>query len=224
MGVELTILLPSAGLKVDNGLCVGVTDTEAAFQFSQLWSEFLFAANSPVTELNVLVDYIEKGAKLIGEIKYDMPGDSPELWAYAEIAQQYKIPILIHFENQYGVHLDEFETTLKRFPDVNFIGHAVQFWAELEGMTEYLMSSYDNLYGDVSAGSGFYALNSDCAFEFVKKHQDRLLFGSDCPDIPAGNFCQGCCTSDKVKSLVDKSIQEKIFYKNAKKLLSLGEK
>ena len=221
MGADLTVLLPSAGPRGrDNGLLAHVPDTEAAYQFVQQFSGFLFAANSPVTELNLLADYIEKGAKLIGELKFDSPGNSSELWAYAEVAQQYKIPVLIHFEHNLGIKLDEFKETLERFPDVNFIGHAVQWWAELEGATDRLMRDYNNLYGDLSAGSGYSSLVKECSPDFIVRHQDHLLFGTDCSGVP------GICTLchkiiERIGDLGDESIRKKIFSENALTLLDL---
>ena len=44
-----------------------------------------------------------------------------------------------------------------------------------------LMRSYDNLWGDLSAGSGLTAITRDPEFgyRFLEEFQDRLLFGTD---------------------------------------------
>lgn len=85
------------------------------------------------------------------------------------------------------------------------------------------MRRYPNLYGDLSAGSGFSALNRDrdYAVSFLNEFQDRLLFGTD------------ICTPDGKAPLArflldlrrDKKINEEVFQKiareNAIKLLNL---
>jgi len=45
----------------------------------------------------------------------------------------------------------------------------------------YLLKKYSNLYGDLSAGSGFNAISRDpeCGYKFLEEFQDKLLFGTD---------------------------------------------
>jgi hypothetical protein len=232
LGALLTVLLPSDGY---NDLTAKVTGPEEAYQFCRKHEGFLFAANAPNWKedmQDIVAGYLDKGAKLIGEIKFDSPGDSSDLWAYAEVAQQYKVPILIHFQHCKGTRLKGFEKTLQRFPDVNFIGHATQWWNERDGITNKLMKKYPNLYGDISAGSGYAALTKDGAAKFLYKYQDRLLFGSDCncskfkPFWHGNNHirplpCSGCNIVNNVKKLTNKTVIKKILYKNTEKLLGV---
>jgi hypothetical protein len=55
------------------------------------------------------------------------------------------------------------------------------------GLTDRYLSDYPNLYGDLSAGSGQNALSrdEDHAREFLRRHQSKLMFGSDCIDADA---------------------------------------
>ena len=57
------------------------------------------------------------------------------------------------------------------------------------------MSDYPNLYGDLAANSGNNALSRDPEFtgDFLKRHQDKLIFGSDCAcnDGKGGGISQG---------------------------------
>lgn len=52
------------------------------------------------------------------------------------------------------------------------------------GYTDPLLSDYLNMYGNLSASSGLNAVtrDEDYAWEFLKRHQDKLLFGSNCTD------------------------------------------
>jgi hypothetical protein len=49
------------------------------------------------------------------------------------------------------------------------------------GRTPELLARYPNLYGDLSAGSGFNAISRDPEFgyRFLEEHQDKLLLGTD---------------------------------------------
>jgi predicted TIM-barrel fold metal-dependent hydrolase len=224
-GVVKTILLPSAGIKSkDKGLLAEVPGTQDAYNFCQSNKDFLFAVNEPIEEREKIEDYIAKGAKLIGEIKYQMGGDDEELYGYAEIARQHNVPILIHFEKELGVELKGFHKVLKKFPDVNFIGHAVLWWDKMASSTNFLMNNHNNLYGDVSANSGLRAMKSKYAAGFIEKFQDRILFGSDCPpNHPYENapHCIGKELKTVLEDKLDHTVLEKIYYKNACKLLGI---
>ena len=56
------------------------------------------------------------------------------------------------------------------------------------GLTDRYLSDYPNMYGDLSAGSGLNALTRDEDFtrDFLTRHRDKLLFGSDCNDRDGG--------------------------------------
>ena len=88
--------------------------------------------------------------------------------------------------------------------------------------TDRLLTDYPNMYGDLSAGSGLNALNRDENFsrDFLERHQDKLLYGSDCNDvIGRGPGCQGAQTIAAVRRLApSKSIERKLLYENAKKM------
>ena len=50
------------------------------------------------------------------------------------------------------------------------------------GLTDRWLSDFPNFYADMSANSGNNALSRDPEFSrgFVGRHQDKLIFGSDC--------------------------------------------
>jgi predicted TIM-barrel fold metal-dependent hydrolase len=80
------------------------------------------------------------------------------------------------------------------------------------------------MYGDLSAGSGLNALtrDEDHAKLFLERHQDKLLYGSDCDDrsgLVSSSECSGALDIAEVRKLVpDKKIQRKLLYENSKKL------
>jgi uncharacterized protein len=141
------------------------------------------------------------GAIGVGELKYPVQVDGPEMRRVYDIAADLHVPVLIHFEE------GGFNSGFKRLPDLLkthsrtiFIGHAQTWWANISaetaneagypagrvkpgGLTDRLLADYPNIYGDLSANSGRNALARDPEFAaaFLQRHNSKLLFGSDCP-------------------------------------------
>ena len=102
----------------------------------------------------------------------------------------------------YNYGFERFHKMLAKYPRVNFLGHAQTWWANVDknyrdqsvlypkgpvtpgGLTDRYLTDYPNMYGDLSAGSGLNALTRDEDFtrDFLTRHQDKLLYGSDCSD------------------------------------------
>jgi predicted TIM-barrel fold metal-dependent hydrolase len=81
------------------------------------------------------------------------------------------------------------------------------------------------MFGDLSAGSGLNSLqrDTDHAKDFLARHQDKLMFGSDCDDRSGfGPVCSGSDAIIMIKRLsATKEIERKILYENAKKMFRL---
>jgi hypothetical protein len=94
------------------------------------------------------------------------------------------------------------EDIVKEHTDVDFILHGPGWWSCMSsvvpsdeaypkgpitepGRTPYLLESYENIYGDISAGSGYNALSRDLEFAkgFVKKLSRKLIYGTDMNDF-----------------------------------------
>jgi hypothetical protein len=93
------------------------------------------------------------------------------------------------------------------------------------GITERYLADYPNMFADLSAGSGLNALTRDPSFTpgFFERHQDKLLYGSDCNDLVGeGEKCQGAQTIATIRRFApSKKIERKLLYGNARKLLRL---
>lgn len=131
---------------------------------------------------------------------------------------------------------------LEKFPKVNFIGHSMAWWANIDkevypyldypttkvtpgGITDKLLSDYPNVFGDLSAGSELNSMTRDeeHAREFLKKHQDKLMFGTDCTD-KTGTFndCKGQRILDAIKRFSpDKQAVRKILCNNAERVFKI---
>ena len=255
MGVTLTILLP-AGSPVErpsthqgksNGLAAKCGGNETVVNLAAAHpKEYRFFANEvpDLPEARREVEkYLKRGAIGIGEQKFSVPCDSKEVHLMAEIAQEFGVPMLMHFQYEmYNLGIENFHKTLEKFPKVNFIGHAQTWWGNIDknhvqkvlyptgkvtpgGITDKLLSDYPNMFGDMSAGSGLNSMvrDEEHARGFLDRHQDKLLFGSDCNDIIGrGPGCQGANILANIRRLApDKKAERKILYENAKKLLKV---
>jgi len=244
MGVRLTVLLPAGRMY---GLAAQCGGNETVVRLARQYPDrFLFFANE-VADLPeapaVIESYLKRGARGIGEQKFRVPCDSPYILRLAEVARTYDVPMLLHFQHgAYNTGIERFHKVLERFPEVNFIGHAQTWWGNIDkqhkqevmypkgpvtpgGITDRLLSDYPNMYGDLSAGSGLNSLlrDEDHARDFLVRHQDRLLFGSDCNDrVGEGSGCIGSRILAAIRRLApDPNVQRKILHDNARRLLKL---
>src|ERR1035441_10586401 len=242
MGITLSVLLP-AGSRY--GLAADVYGNDSVVALARAYPrQFLFFANElpdiPETK-TVIEKYLRLGAKGIGEQKFPVECDSLAMQLVAEIARDYQVPVLMHFQhNTYNMGIEKFHTMLAKYPTVNFIGHAQTFWGNIDknhrqevlypkgpvtpgGISDRLLSDYPNMYGDLSAGSGLNALvrDEDHARDFLKRHQDRLIYGSDCDDVVGqGEKCSGSQQLAMARRLSpDAGATHKMLYGNAVRLL-----
>jgi len=244
MGVTRTVLLPSGS---QYGLDVGAGGNDSVVALAGRHPEkFSYFANE-VPDLagarQVLEKYLKLGAIGIGEQKFPVECDSPAIHMVAEVAEEFGVPILLHFQHaKYNMGIERFHTVLEKHPRVNFIGHAQTWWGNIDrnhqpevmypktkvapgGITDRLLSDYPNMFGDLSAGSGLNALlrDEDHAQGFLARHQDKLLFGSDCDDrVGEGAACSGSRCLATIRRLAPTAgIATKIVYGNAARLLRL---
>lgn len=244
MQITKTILLP-AGSKYGLAAECGGNDTVIALAKAHP-GQFVFFANElpdiPETK-TVLERVLASGAIGIGEQKFHVECDSKPMQLIADIAKDHSVPVLMHFQhNVYNLGFERFYKMLEKYPTVNFIGHAQTFWGNIDknhnqsimypkgpvvrgGITDRFLSDYSNMYGDLSAGSGLNALlrDEDHAREFLKRHQNKLLYGSDCNDKPGtGQPCSGLQQLSAVRRLApDKAALRKMLYANAARLMKI---
>ena len=244
MGITLTVLLP-AGSRY--GLAADCYGNDSVVTLARAYpKQFVYFANElpdiPETK-TVIEKYLKLGARGIGEQKFPVECDSPAMRLVAEIARDYQVPVLMHFQhNTYNLGIERFDKMLAKYPTVNFIGHAQTFWGNIDknhkqevmypkgpvtpgGISDRLLSDYQNMYGDLSAGSGLNAMerDEDQARDFLKRHQDRLVYGSDCDDVQGrSEKCSGSQQLSVVRRLSpDTAATHKILYANAVRLLKV---
>lgn len=218
----------------------------SCYNFAQSHNEsFLFAANE-VPDFPEAIKEIEKylnlGGKMIAELVYGLACDSTEMQNIYKLVGEYNVPVLMHW--QYGAYnygFERFYRLLEKYHRTKFIGHAQTWWANIDkgqqdhpfilypiepvtlgGLTDLYLDNYENLYGDLSAGSGLNALTRDEEFTkyFFQRYQDRLMFGSDCDDsVGEGSACSGAQTLALIRKFSPKSVGQKLLFENAKGIL-----
>jgi predicted TIM-barrel fold metal-dependent hydrolase len=207
--------------------------------------------NSPDAPFDIWLDhYIEKGCKGVGEVMPNIPFLDERAQNLFKHIEKTGLPMTFDISarigGNYGFYddqgLPQLEATLKNFPELKIFGHGPAFWAEIgklespddragypsysfreEGVVPKLLRRYPNLYGDLSAGSGFNALsrNPEYAVQFLNEFQDKLLFGTDIcvftQKIELPNFLNGLRESGKISNIVF----NKIARENAIRILGL---
>lgn len=229
-----------------NGLAAKVAGNEEAMRIAKgNPGRFYFGANE-VTDLDnarqVIEKYLKLGAVIIGEQKFDVEADSEKSQDVYRLAAEYKVPILLHFQHRtYNRGFERFHKMLEKHPRTNFIGHAQTWWANIDkahrtehglypkgavtagGLTDRYLTDYPNMFADMSAGSGLNSLlrDEEHARGFLERHQDKILYGSDCADaIGRGPGCQGARTLATLRRLAKSpAIVRKILHDNAAGLI-----
>jgi predicted TIM-barrel fold metal-dependent hydrolase len=239
---------PSTHGGTANGLQARALGNAACRRFAMAHRQaFRFGANE-VPDIDGATQeierYLQRGAILIAEQKFGVECDAPSMQRIYAIARAHGVPVLMHWQFQmYNHGFERFHTMLEKYPRVTFLGHAQTWWANVDGnhrdqsvlypkgpiapggLTDRYLSDYPNMYGDLSAGSGLNALTRDEEFtkDFLSRHQDKLVFGSDCSDADGGGpKCQGAQTIAAIRRLAaSKAIERKLLYENAKRIFRI---
>lgn len=245
--ITTTVLLPGDGWMLP---VTGGNRECARFQAAHPEGFVRFACSDPAESraIDVLRGNLQRGAIGIGEMKFHVAVDSPEMHRIYRLAEAARVPVLVHFEYEtYNTGLERFEEVLRAYPRVNFIGHAQTWWGSISsdlnplelypagpvrkgGLTDRLLTDFPNMYGDLSAGSGLNALTRDTDFarDFVTRHTRKLIWGSDCDcrDGKGGGIKSGRCLAEQSLALLrrlapDPGAFRRIVYENGAELLGL---
>ena len=207
--------------------------------------------NSPFTDFSVWINWFKAhGCLGVGELMPNMAFRDEKVLNLLRQLEAAKMPVIfddgVWVGHRYGLvddpGLPQLEYLLQTLPDLILLGHGPAFWSEMgtletvadrggypaypvkeEGAVPKLFRRYPNLWGDLSAGSGYNALARDqeYAVKFLNEFQDRLCFGTDIcyvtQELPLAGFLIGL----KDSGLISETVFEKIARGNAKKLLGI---
>lgn len=201
---------------------------------------------------DVMRKAIRDGAVSIGEMKFHLALDSPEMRRVYDLAADMNVPVMMHIQNfphfggelPYNTGYEHFDQMLRAHPRTNFLGHGDLFWAHISadvptdrgypagpvkpgGLTDRWLSDFPNLFADMSANSGNNALSRDLDFSrgFVARHQNKLVFGSDCScadghgagvsqnNNPEAKRLEGKCVARETLTLSKQLASPEVFQK-----------
>lgn len=199
--------IEGSGVTVANLLTPAASDADSQAAIAKHPTRYLRFTTADITKpegISQMRQALKNGAKGLGEIKFNVAVDGPEMRSVYELSAEFKVPITIHFQEDssgsFTAPIKGLPNMLKAYPKTTFIGHGNAFWANISadvpagiayptgkiqpgGLTDRMLADFPNLYADLSANSGRNALGRDPDFApaFLTRHKDKLLFGSDCP-------------------------------------------
>ncbi len=204
--------------------------------------------NSPDTDFSYFLNYYKKlGAKGVGETTCNLYFDDPLTMNMLYHCEQCDMPVTIHIAPQIGgfyglvddLGLPRLEKVLDTYPKLRILGHSQFFWSEIgsdvtnetrglypkgivkPGRVVELFETYENLLGDLSAGSGENAImrDEDFGLWFLEEFQDRLYFGTDiCAPFNTLEL-PGWLDRKYEEGKISKQVYEKVCRDNATNLL-----
>jgi predicted TIM-barrel fold metal-dependent hydrolase len=249
IGVTSTVVLPGAGWMLES-----VAGNEACAALGQRYDHpfirFGNADPAAADAVATLMATLEEWAVGIGEQKFPVAVDSPEMRRVYDVARERKVPVLLHFEHEkYNLGIENLPKILEAYPEVSFIGHAQTWWANLSanpdpsdmypqgpvtpgGLVDRWLADYPNIYADLSANSGLNALTRDEAFTrgFLERHNTKLIWGSDCnchdgkgAGREDGRCLGASCLAALRRLAPSQSVLAAILYGNGARVLGLAE-
>ncbi len=201
-GVEISVLLPLESPEVMPGYFLTEQAIEARDHYPERFIAFM-GIDPRQRNLEEQFDTFVNiwGCKGFGELLNGLPFNDERNRAIYAKCDEYGFPLV--FDMCSGCLTDEvglpgLEACLRDFPNCIFCGHGPLFWTAISGdddrtggypdglitpggAIDSLMEEYDNLYLDLSAGSGYNAMTRDPEFAqgFIKRHWARMLFATD---------------------------------------------
>lgn len=239
-------------------------DDDAKARMAKHAGKFIRFASADVSKpesFDALIKALKNGAVGMGELKSHVAADGPQMSRIYDIAAEMRVPVLMHFqeveqfagEGTFNTGLKQFAKVLKAHPKTTFIAHADFFWANVSadvpmdtpypkgpikkgGVSDKLLGDFANFYGDMSANSGRNALGRDSEFMagFLARHQNKLMFGSDCSCTDGrgagqrstqpliASKCVARETLTAIKQLTKPEVFRKLTWENGSKLLGGG--
>ncbi len=251
--------IEGSGVTVANLLTPAAQDAAALEALAKHPGRYVRFTTANITQpdgIGQMRKAVQAGALGLGEIKFNVAVDSPEMRHVYELSAELDVPVTIHCEEdrsgQFTAPLKGLPAMMKAYPKTKFIGHANAFWANISadvpdgpayptgkvvpgGLTDRMLSEFPNLFADLSANSGRNALGRDPDFaaRFLVRHQDKLMFGSDCPcrdghgdgqvsqEPLIKNKCVARETLTALKQLATPTIFRKLTWDNAHRLLKI---
>jgi len=201
-GIDKSVLLPMESPEYTTGYCLTEWAIEAAERYPERLIPFLhFDPRKP--RCLDLIDHFAKHVLVrgFGEFVDGLYFDDPLRMRIYGKCGELGFPVVFYGSGHTSldeVGLPRLEKCLKEFPDTIFIGHGPRWWNAISadddascsypdgpvvpgGAGDRFMQEYDNMYADISAGSGYNAMTRDREFTqgFIQRNWSKILFATD---------------------------------------------
>ncbi len=203
VAIDIAVLLPLESPEGIWGYLLTDQVVEARDRYPQRFVPFVCVdPRNPNAEKSIDFFVERHACKGFGEHVNGLSFDDPlNMRLYAK-CNELELPLDFEIDKTLLCHddvgLPRLERCLKEFPRVKWCGHGPGFWSSISGdddgrrgyppgpvapggAIDRLMADYDNLYLDLSGGSGYNAMTRDPEFtlRFLERHWKRTLFGTD---------------------------------------------
>jgi predicted TIM-barrel fold metal-dependent hydrolase len=151
--------------------------------------------------MSVIEKDVQDGCAGYGEHKVPVSITDDKCYFLYRKCGELGIPILIHMDDEFNTDrlgLPGLNKMVSLAHGTNFVLHGQGWWAEISGdcdrhkgypegkikpggAVDGLLSDYDNVYADLSAGSAYNALTRDPDYTpgFLERHWEKLIFATD---------------------------------------------
>ena len=207
--------------------------------------------NSSDSNLGILLEHYKSlGAIGCGELTANIYADDKRIDNLFGYCAEFDLPVTIHIAHReggcYGIidelGLPRIRKMMKKHPKLKIFGHSMCFWSEIgenndeirhrypkgkvqNGLLREMLYENENLFCDMSAGSGANAFMRDRehAAKFMEEFSDRLLYGCDaCTKLYKFAFdFDEFLTSMRENGEIKDSTYRKIVRENAIRILNL---
>ncbi len=200
-GIDMAVLQPLESPEV----CPGYYLSEQAIEDRDTYPERLIAFccfDPRMRDVEGLIDsFVERHGVLgFGEALNGLAIDDERNAPIYRKCAEHSLPIVFDMGPTYcwdEPGLPRLENCLRDYPETQFVGHGPGFWTAISaddprqgypdgpiepgGAIDRLMDAYDNLWLDLSAGSGYNAMTRDPEFAagFIERHWPKMLFATD---------------------------------------------
>ncbi|MEA3402274.1 MAG: amidohydrolase family protein [Armatimonadota bacterium] len=200
-GIDMAVLQPLESPEVTQGYYL----SEQAVADRDTYPERLIAFccfDPRMREVPALIDtFVQRyGILGFGEALNGLAFDDERNWPIYERCAEHGIPYLFDMGPTCcwdEVGLPRLESMLEQFPETQFVGHGPGFWTAISahdprqgypegriqpgGAIDRLMEGHENLWLDLSAGSGYNAMTRDREFArgFIDRRWRKMLFATD---------------------------------------------
>lgn len=202
-GIDRSVVLPIESPEVVTSICTTEMVLEAAYRYPERLVP-LIHVDPRMPRADRVIRHFAGAHSIIrgfGELVDGLSIDDDRRQVIYATCQELGLPVIFYASRSSSlddVGLPRLEEMLQAYPDLIFIGHGPRWWNAISddddgscgypdtpvvegGAADRLLQEYENMYADISAGSGFNAMTRDPDFTqgFIERNWRRIMFATD---------------------------------------------